>query len=462
MVESDPLKNCFPVVASVAGCAASADQLGEMKVLREVARLLRNPFERMELWKDLLSFSWPMLRISAGLYRRIFLRSTCIITVTGTYGKTTTARAITAALGMPVDRAEKSNNKSGIAKALLMTPPWRRFAVFEVGIMECGRMKQYARMLLPRVAVVNSIGIEHQRTVGPVETLRSEKAQILSLLPRDGIAILNGDDPNVLWMKTQTDRKVITYGFSETNDVSARNFQATWPSGSHFDCHISGRCIPVLTGLHGKVMVYPALAALAVVQATDYNLNKALSALEKIEPARNRMQLVKLPNGAIVIQDEYKSSPETMEAAIDFLKVIPVRRRILVLGEMDQILGSNGPVYRAMGTRLAPFADRLILLGNNARKYASGACQAGMERSKITNCGDLLDKAIEILQTELQADDVGLIKGRGCQHLERIALALQGITVKCRLPQCRSRAYRCDNCPMLKTGWETDHNHSAN
>jgi UDP-N-acetylmuramoyl-tripeptide--D-alanyl-D-alanine ligase len=433
-----------------------------MKALGKLYKRLRTPFGRMELWKDILTSSWPLLRVASGIHRRTLLRRTCIITVTGTYGKTTAARAITMALGGPENRPEIANSKSGLAKALLITPPWRSNAVFEVGIIEPGEMVQYARMFMPRIVVITSIGLEHQRNFGSVETLRSEKAKMLSLLPRDGTAILNGDDPNVYWMKSQTDRRVITYGFSETNDVRAINFHTIWPSGTRFECQIAGRSIPVFTRLHGKVMIYPALAAFSAALATGRNLDEVPVALEKMQAIRGRMQVFTLPGGAIVIQDEFKSSPETIEAAIDFLKEIPACRRILVLGEIDQITGSIGPVYRDLAARFGSFADRLILLGGNAYKFSSGAHSAGMEHQKISNCRKALAKAIEILRSELRDGDVVLVKGRSRQHLERIGLALKGKNVRCQVFQCQSRAYRCDTCPVLETGWDAEQAPSAN
>ena len=40
-------------------------------------------------------------------------------------------------------------------------------------------------------------------------------------LPRTGLAVLNGDDPNVMWMKPQTAARVVTVGFGATCDVRA-------------------------------------------------------------------------------------------------------------------------------------------------------------------------------------------------------------------------------------------------
>jgi UDP-N-acetylmuramoyl-tripeptide--D-alanyl-D-alanine ligase len=421
---------------------------------REIPKLLKTPFGRMELWKESLDRSWPILSRAARWYRRLVLQRTCIIVVTGTYGKTTTERAITAALGMEPDAVEKANFQTGVAKALLLTPPWQRFAPFEVGIFAPGQMIQYARMMQPDIAVVNSIGTEHHREFKTLEKTRDEKAQLLTGIAPHGIAILNGDDPHVLWMRGTTTRRVITYGFDEGNEVRASDWQMSWPEGSRFQVHLSGMSYPIRTRLHGRHMTYPVLAALAVVYATNQDINTAVTAMECLTPARGRMQVVELSNGTRIIQDDYKSSLETIETALDFLRSIPAARRLVVLSNIGDPPGRIGESYRAIGRRFAQFADLAFLLGSHDRRYASGAAAIGMPRERIFKFHNDLRQAIETLKTTLQPGDVLVVKGRLDDHLERITLALSGQKIGCWRTECKSRAYRCGNCPMLEKGWQ--------
>jgi UDP-N-acetylmuramoyl-tripeptide--D-alanyl-D-alanine ligase len=408
----------------------------------------------MELWKECLGRSWPILREVARWYRRLVLRRTCVIVVTGTYGKTTTQRAITVALGMEPDGVEKASFQSGVAKALLLTFPWQRFAPFEVGIFGPGQMIQYARMMQPDIAVVNSIGMEHQRAFKTLENTRDEKAQLLTGIAPHGTVILNGDDPNVLCMKGMTARRVITYGFNEGNELRASDWQMLWPEGSRFHVHLNDMSYRVRTRLHGRHMAYPVLAALAVAYATNQDMNAAVRAMEGLTPARSRMQVVQLANGARIIQDDYKASLETIEKALDFLRSIPTARRLVVLGNIADPPNPQRQAYRMVGHRFAQFADVAFLLGSQDQSYASGAAAAGMPRERIIKFHNDLRQAIEVLRDILQPEDVLVVKGRLDDHLERITLALCGQKIGCWRTECRSRAYRCGNCPMLEKGWQ--------
>jgi hypothetical protein len=65
-----------------------------------------------------------------------------------------------------------------------------------------------------------------------------------------------------------------------------------------------------------------------------------------------------------------------------------------------------------------------------------------------------LEAAVQLLERELQAGDVVLIKGRTNQRLERVALALQGRQVGCTITACPAHsAQECASCPMLGRGW---------
>ena len=116
---------------------------------RDIPSLLRTPVGRMQLLKAPFHRCWPLLQRLAMIYRRMALRHTCIVAVTGSFGKTTTARAISVALGGADADVSSYNFKSSVALAVLRIPPWRRFAVIEAGIDGPGQMIQYARMIRP-------------------------------------------------------------------------------------------------------------------------------------------------------------------------------------------------------------------------------------------------------------------------------------------------------------------------
>jgi UDP-N-acetylmuramoyl-tripeptide--D-alanyl-D-alanine ligase len=267
--------------------------------------------------------------------------------------------------------------------------------------------------------------------------------------------VLNGDDPNVLWMKSQTRAGVITFGMNDANDVRATDVQLDWPEGTRFKLHMGGRAYDMKVRLIGRHMVYPILAAAAVAHAEGYPAHQFLKSLEELTPTPGRLQPVRLQNGAIILRDEFKSSLETIETAMEVLSEIPAHRKLVVLGEVSEPPGSPGPIYRKIGEQIAKTADHVILIGKKRgfQNYRSGASRiAGVSRALFTYAQEDVLNAVGILQGILAPGDVVLVKGRGNQRLERISLALTDRTVKCYISRCDAWI-GCDMCPMLEMGW---------
>jgi hypothetical protein len=115
--------------------------------------------------------------------------------------------------------------------------------------------------------------------------------------------------------------------------------------------------------------------------------------------------------------------------------------------------GSQGPIYRRLGARLAAIASRVIVVSTEFQRYAAGAAAAGMPRDALVNAGRDVRAAWEAVRADLRPGDVVLVKGRDTERLDRVALALQGRPVRCTVEFCDLRGARCATCPVLETGW---------
>jgi UDP-N-acetylmuramyl pentapeptide synthase len=396
---------------------------------------------------------WPLLSRLARIHRLTLARGTRVTVVVGTYGKTTTARAVTAALGRTPHRRIGLNEFGYVAEAVLRIRPRDRHAVIEVGIARRGQMAGYARLLQPDAVVVTSIGSEHNRSLGTLEVTRAEKAPMVQALRPSGLAVINGDDPNVRWMGTQTPARVTTFGFDEGNDVRASDYRLDWPRGSRFTLHASGQTRGLRIRLLGRHQVYPILAAVAVALAEGFDLDEVLPRLEELSSTPGRLEVVPLENGAWLLRDDFKSGLETIDAALDVLAEIPATRRVAVLGDVSEPPGSQGPIYRRLGERLAAIVTTALIVGDQRKHYAAGATRAGLPREAIVGIGASVVRAVEALRDELRAGDVVLIKGRNTQRLDRVALALAGRQVRCDIKFCDAYPTQCDGCPMLERGW---------
>jgi UDP-N-acetylmuramoyl-tripeptide--D-alanyl-D-alanine ligase len=198
-------------------------------------------------------------------------------------------------------------------------------------------------------------------------------------------------------------------------------------------------------------MVHAVLAAAAVAFGEGIPLASVLPALAGLPPSPGRMQAVKLTNGVVLLRDDYKSSMETVETALAELAEIDARRKIAVLGELSEPPGSQGPVYRKIGERLAAIADLAVLVvGKRAFEgYRAGLYEGGFARSSIIDAKRSALIAADEVRRIAGPGDVVLIKGKDVQRMERVAFALMGKPIRCDLVYCDRQASRCAHCEKL-------------
>jgi UDP-N-acetylmuramoyl-tripeptide--D-alanyl-D-alanine ligase len=257
-------------------------------------------------------------------------------------------------------------------------------------------------------------------------------------------------------MAGQTNARAITFGFEKRNDVWADDFEINWPKGNRFSLHVKRAAQKIQTRLYGRHMVYPILAGVAAGIAAGRDPEMVVAGLECLDPTPGRMQAVALDNGAMILKDDYKSTLETIYSALESLEEVSAERRLVVLGEVEDAPGSLGPIHRKIGGMLARYATKAILLcgDKNFKPLRAGALSAGMPAEAIIHIGRDWLEASRVLERNLNPGDVVLVKGRSTQRFERILLSLQGRSVRCRVPECKSSIKTCSRCPMLERGWD--------
>ena len=394
----------------------------------------------------------PLLCGVARRYRTTAIRSTRVVAVVGSFGKTTAARAIVSALAVP-QRHSGLNSAAWVAFGLLRVKPGQPHAVIEVGISRPGQMVQRAQTVRPDIAVVTSVGSEHNRSLQSLETTRHEKAEMVRVLPPSGLAVLNGDDPNVTWMAGETRAPVTTFGGGERNDVRATGIALDWPHGTRFTIHTPQGSREVRIRLSGRTAVSAVLAAVAVALHEGQRLDEVLARLETLAPTPGRLQPVRLANGAMLLCDEFKAPEETIDAALDVLAEIPATRRIVVMGDVDEPARPQRRIYRRLGQRIGRCAERAVFVTKDEHFSSSragareGGLPVGSDHQRAERAGGVGPVA------RSRAGDVVLIKGRHTQRLRRIVLALTGRDVRCDLEYCNARLMECTQCPMLGRSW---------
>ena len=387
---------------------------------------------------------------AAYVWRRLLLRTT-FIAITGSVGKTTTKECIAAILSAYFPTAKtlrNQNDRYGVPRTILRVRPWHRFAVLEVATNQPGLMRKWARLVRPHIAIVLTIARTHTMSFPTIEDTVAEKAQIVKQLSDKSVAILNAEDPRVLGMAAGCRAQIKTFGRSAGLDLWADDVSAKWPARLALQVHAGPQSEWIKTNLVGLHWVNSVLAALLAALCCGIRLSDSARVLERVQPFPARMQPVLLPSGAIMIRDEYNSSPPTLEAALRSFENFEASRRVLVISGFSDSPENSRTRLRHLGKRAYEIADVAIFINReHGHQAVKAAIAAGMTPELVRNFTRLEDAA-EYLKTELRKGDLVLLKGRTTDHLSRLFFAQFG-PIGCWKTVCR-KTINCDHCEELR------------
>lgn len=358
-----------------------------------------------------------------------------VVGVTGSAGKTTTkdltARVLSAA-GTTHKSVGNLNNAFGLPKSVLemvsggRQPSDYRFAVLEMGMSTPGEIRRLTEIAPPTVGVVTIVAPVHTEFFEDgIEGVANAKAELIDGLKAGGTAVLNADDPRVARMRERRDDiATLTYGFADGADVRATGLEAEGLAGSRFRVETPAGSADVRLPLVGRHNVGNALAAIAAGLALDVPLGAAVDALADAEPSKMRGQVVRLANGATILDDSYNSSPKAFEAMVSALSgIAEANRRIVVAGEMLELGPESAAMHAACGRAVAAAGiDLLAGVRGDAKSLVAAARDAGMgDRAVFVEAPE---DAATWLAAELRDGDVVLVKGSRGVATDRVVAAL--------------------------------------
>src|SRR3989337_1134843 len=129
-----------------------------------------------------------------------------VIGVTGSVGKTTCKELIAAVLGaryQVLKSPDNLNTEIGLPLTLLYLTEEHERAVLEMAMYGPGEIDLLCRIAAPQTGVVTNVGPVHLERLGSIGAIAAAKAELVEALPPDGLAVLNGDDPQVAAMATR-------------------------------------------------------------------------------------------------------------------------------------------------------------------------------------------------------------------------------------------------------------------
>ena len=342
-----------------------------------------------------------------------------VIGITGSQGKTSTKdllAAVLAGAGPTVAPTNSFNNEIGVPLTILRADEQTRFLIVEMGARGIGHITQLAEIAQPAIGAVLNVGHAHAGEYQSSEQIAIAKGELFLALPKEGFAVVNGDDPRVREMPTAAQR--IFFGAGQ--DIRASNVVLNEYAEPRFELSIGDEVGEVSLSISGEHNVMNALAAAAIAHACGLNLETITRGLNSFSSlSAMRMERSTRTDGLLVVNDAYNANPESMKAAINALKEMACQgKRILVAGTMGELGEQGAQLHFEIGKYAASRSiDVLVAIGEFADQYALGF---GPE----THLFSELTAAVPYIEQLVKPTDVILIKASRSAGLERVAQQL--------------------------------------
>jgi UDP-N-acetylmuramoyl-tripeptide--D-alanyl-D-alanine ligase len=333
-----------------------------------------------------------------------------VVGVTGSVGKTSVKDIARALLpGAVHANRENLNTEIGLPLTLLEAPAETDLLVLEMAMRGPGQIAELAAIAEPEVAVITNVGPVHVELLGSVEAIAAAKAEVLTALPENGVAVVPVDAGELEPHLSQAPR-LLRFGAGGDVSVVKRRVEEgvtealiETPAGQwrfHFP----------FAEAHN---LSNALAALAVGVALGAPLPEMADRAANIGFSRFRGERLELGEGIVLVNDCYNANPVSMRAALDHLASLDAERTVAVLGEMAELGSGAADYHREVGEHArAHGLDLLIGVGESARDYVPDELVGTPE------------DAAELLAARLGPGDAILVKGSRSAGLEIVAESL--------------------------------------
>ncbi|TWH01033.1 UDP-N-acetylmuramoylalanyl-D-glutamate--2,6-diaminopimelate ligase [Mesorhizobium sp. J18] len=266
-----------------------------------------------------------------------------------------------------------------------------------------------------------NLGRDHMDYHPTVEEYHAAKMRLFdALLPRGAPAVIFADDA---WSSATEERArkagldVLTVGrkgaFLRLKRVEHERFR------QRAEIELNGHIYEIDLPLAGDFQVANALVAAGLAISTGVAADKALAALERLQGASGRLELVgTTANGAPVYVD-YAHKPDALENVLQAVRPFTTGRVIVVFGCGGDRDRGKRPI---MGEIAARLADVTIVTDDNPRSEDPAAIRAAiMATAKgAQEIGDRRE-AIRTAVNMLQAGDTLVVAGKGHEHGQEIA-----------------------------------------
>lgn len=333
------------------------------------------------------------LIIRKAIKRREAFKNLIVIGITGSYGKTSTKEFLSTILSENFNvlkTKEHQNSEVGISQCILKElKPEHRIFVVEMGAYNRGGIKLLCNITKPKIGILTGINEQHMATFGSQENIVQGKYELIESLPKDGIAIFNGDNNYCfeLYENAETTKRFSVSGISEKEKIiKADAWVDNINVGKEFlDFKVftkDGESADFKLNLLGGQNVENILMAIIAARELGMSLQKIAEACRKIKREQGGMKLIR-DKGFNVVDSTYSSNPDGVIANLDYLKVWQ-GKKVIIMPCLIELGKAAKEVHKRIGEKIGRVCDLAIITTKDYfREIKESAIKSGIREENI-------------------------------------------------------------------------------
>ena len=319
-----------------------------------------------------------------------------VVGITGSYGKTSSKNIINDILNVKLNSfatPKSFNTPYGLINSINnYLDKFNDIFIAEMGAFRIGEIKQNCKIVKPKYGIITTIGEAHLESFGSRENIMKGKFELVESLPKDGLAILNGDDEYQLKYKIKNKCDVLWIGIDNKDvDLYATNIKLSG-SGTTFDCVFKGdkKKYTFNTKLLGKHNVYNILAGILLGKELGLSIEELKRGVSSVKTIEHRLELKKYGN-INIIDDAYNSNPVGSKMAVEVLGLME-GTKIIVTPGMIELGPKQYELNHKFGEYISEVCDYVILIGEKQTKpIFDGLLDNNFDKKKIFVLNDVRD-----------------------------------------------------------------------
>ena len=342
------------------------------------------------------SFLWRKIIINKAALKRRQFKDLLVIGITGSYGKTSVKEFLTVVLSSKfkvLSTPAHQNTDIAIAQLILkkLTKDIEIFIV-EMAAYKKGEIISPCLLTKPNIGILTAINEQHLSTYGSLENTIRTKYELIESLPRDGLAIFNGDNDYCyqLYKINQNKKRIYSIQSSVAGvpaDIHITSLAVNRSFLSFKLVNRKGESAVFKANLLGNHNVSNILAAACCASELGMSLEEIALACQKIESRQSGIQLKKGIGGLNIIDATYSANPDGVMSHLEYLNIWP-GKKIIVMPCLIELGKASKRIHREIGRKIGQVCDLCIITSQERfQEIGKGAVEKGM-KSKNILCTD--------------------------------------------------------------------------